>query len=144
MGLVMDILSIFHASGLFVLALLLGGMGFFAFIMTPLVFTQLPASTAGSFIRITFPVYSKVMGGLSLIAALMIAPKAESVALLAVFVFFILAWLILLPRINYYRDLQLAGNMQAGKPFNILHKLSVLINSMQMITAAVVFIRLVN
>lgn len=141
---VMDTLSIFHVSGLFVLALLLGGMGFFAFIMTPLVFTQLPASTAGPFIRTTFPVYSKVMGGLSLIAALMIAPKVESVALLVVFVFFILAWFILMPRINYYRDLQLGGNAQAGKPFNRLHKLSVLINSLQMIIAAVVFIRLIN
>lgn len=140
----MDILSISHISGLFFLALLLGGMGFFAFIMTPLVFTQLPASTAGPFIRITFPVYSKAMGGLSLIAALMIAQKAESFALLTVFAFFIFAWLILTPRINHYRDLQLGGNVQAGKPFNLLHKLSVLINSLQMVTVAVVFIRLVN
>jgi len=140
----MDLSSVFHVSGLFILALLLGGMGFFAFVMTPLVFTQLPASTAGPFIRITFPVYSKVMGCLSLIAALMIAPKAESVALLIVFAFFILAWLILMPRINHYRDLQLGGNKQAGKPFNLLHKLSVLINSLQMMTAAIVFIRLVN
>ena len=140
----MDTLSILHVSGLFVLALLLGGMGFFAFIMTPLVFTQLPASTAGPFIRITFPVYSKVMGGLSLIAALMITPKAESVALLAVFAFFIVAWLVLMPRINHYRDLQLGGDLQAEKPFNRLHKLSVLINSLQMMTAAVVFIRLIN
>ncbi len=140
----MDILTISHVSGLFVLALLLGGMGFFAFIMTPLVFTQLPASTAGPFIRITFPVYSKVMGTLSLIAALMIWRTAESIALAVVFVFFILAWLVLMPKINHYRDLQLAGNAQAGKPFNRLHKLSVLINSLQMVTAAVVFVRLVN
>ena len=140
----MDIISIFHISGLFFLALLLGGMGFFAFIMTPLVFTQLPANTAGPFIRTTFPVYSKVMGGICLIAALMIAPKAEFVALLIVFVFFILAWLILMPRINHYRDLQLGGNKRAAKPFNRLHKLSVLINSLQMMTVAVVFIRLVN
>lgn len=130
----MDILSVSHVSGLFVLALLLGGMGFFAFIMTPLVFTQLPASTAGPFIRITFPVYSKVMGALSLMAALMIRQTAESIALAVVFVFFILAWLVLMPRINHYRDLQLAGNAQAGKPFNRL----------QMVTAAVVFVRLVN
>lgn len=140
----MDLLPYFHVSGLFVLALLLGGMGFFAFIMTPLVFTQLPASTAGPFIRITFPVYSKAMGGLSLIAALLIAPKIEAVALAVVFLFFILAWLVLTPRINHYRDLQLGGNAQAGKPFNQLHKLSVLINSLQMVAAAVVFIRLVS
>ncbi len=140
----MDIFSVFHVSGLFVLALLLGGMGFFAFIMTPLVFTQLPASTAGQFIRISFPVYSKVMGGLSLVAALMVAPKTESAALLAVCFFFIFAWRVLMPRINHYRDLQLGGNKQAGKPFDRLHKLSVLINSLQMMTAAVVFIRLVN
>jgi hypothetical protein len=140
----MDILSISHVSGLFFLALLLGGMGFFAFIMTPLVFTKLPPSTAGPFIRLSFPIYSKAMGGLSLIAALLIWQRAESVALLTVFVFFILAWLVLMPRINHYRDLQLAGNVKAKKPFNRLHKLSVAINSLQMMTAAVVFIRLVS
>lgn len=140
----MDFSAISQVSGLFVLALLLGGMGFFAFIMTPLVFTQLPASTSGPFIRVTFPVYSKVMGALSLIAALMIWQTAESIALAVVFVFFILAWLVLMPKINHYRDLQLAGNAQAAKPFNRLHKLSVLINSLQMVTAAVVFVRLVN
>ena len=41
----------------FALALQLGGMIFFATVMAPLVFTKLPASEAGEFIRAVFPVY---------------------------------------------------------------------------------------
>lgn len=38
-------------------ALLLGGMVFFAAVMAPLVFTQLPAEQAGRIIRALFPFY---------------------------------------------------------------------------------------
>jgi hypothetical protein len=37
-----------------------------------------------------------------------------------------------MPKINHYRDHQLLGNQKAGKTFNVLHRLSVVINLAQM------------
>ncbi|GJL77873.1 MAG: hypothetical protein NPINA01_08620 [Nitrospinaceae bacterium] len=139
----MNINEVFHVSGLFLLALTLGGMVFFAAIMTPLVFTKLPPQTSGPFIRQVFPVYSMAMAGLSLLAAVLFW-KTNTVMflLLGVFILFIWAWLWLTPRINRYRDAQLDGNKRAGATFNRLHKLSVGVNVLQMGIVAVVFIKM--
>ena len=61
---------IIDMTGVFLLALITGGMFFFAAIMTPLVFTKLPPETSGPFIRQAFPVYSMAMAGMTLAAAL--------------------------------------------------------------------------
>jgi hypothetical protein len=139
----MDTLSVMNTAGLFSLATVLGGMIFFAFILTPMVFSQLPAETSGPFIRKMFPVYSKVMGGLSLLSAALLWNTPEAVFLFVVFILFLFGWLILMPRINRYRDAQLAGHKEAKPRFNFLHKFSVAINSLQLTTVGVVFIRLI-
>ena len=107
-------------------------MFFFAAIMTPLVFTKLPPEISGPFIRKAFPVYSQAMAGMTLAAALSFWSISESIYLGTVFIFFIWAWLWLMPRINRYRDEQLQGNQKAGKTFNILQRLRVGINLAQM------------
>jgi hypothetical protein len=66
----MNALQVLDISGIFLLSLVIGGMFFFATIMTPLVFTKLPPDISGPFIRKAFPIYSQVMGGLCLLAAL--------------------------------------------------------------------------
>ena len=128
----MNSLQIFDITGIFLLALIIGGMFFFAAIMTPLVFTKLSPEISGPFIRQTFPVYSQAMAGMTLAAALSLWSFSESIYLGTVFILFIWAWLWLMPRINRYRDDQLQGNQKAGKSFNILHRLSVGINLAQM------------
>lgn len=140
----MDINAIFYSSGLFALALVLGSMVFFAAIMTPLVFTKLPAETSGPFIRQVFPVYSMAMAGLSLLSGVLLWKTNEAVFIITVFVLFVWGWLWLMPRINRYRDAQLSGNEKAGTKFQRLHKLSVGVNVLQMGIVAVIFIKLVN
>jgi hypothetical protein len=118
--------------GIFFMALVLGGMFFFAAIMTPLVFTKLPPEISGPFIRQAFPVYSQAMAGMTLVAAITIWNYSLSLNLAVVFIFFIWGWLWLMPKINYYRDEQLRGNEKASKSFNLLHRISVVINLGQM------------
>ncbi len=128
----MNSLEIFEITGIFLLALIIGGMFFFAAIMTPLVFTKLPPETSGPFIRQAFPVYSQAMAGMTLAAALLLWSFSESIHLIIVFALFLWAWLWLMPKINSHRDNQLKGNQNSGKIFNILHRLSVVINLAQM------------
>ena len=119
-------------TGIFLLSLIIGGMFFFAAIMTPLVFTKLPPEISGPFIRQAFPVYSQAMAGMTLVAAITIWNYSLSLNLAGVFIFFIWGWLWLMPKINHYRDGQLRGDKKASKNFNFLHRLSVVINLGQM------------
>jgi hypothetical protein len=48
-----------------------------------------------------------------------------------------------MPKINRYRGEQLRGNQKAGKTFNILHRLSVVINLGQMWVIGFVLYRVV-
>tara|TARA_B100001167_G_scaffold121336_1_gene75412 strand:+ start:1142 stop:1570 length:429 start_codon:yes stop_codon:yes gene_type:complete len=140
----MSNLQIFDITGIFLLALIIGGMFFFAAIMTPLVFTKLPPEISGPFIRQTFPVYSQAMAGMTLAAALSLWSYSESVYLISVVILFLWAWLWLMPRINRYRDEQLKGNEKAEKTFNILHRLSVVVNLAQMGVIGFVLYRVVT
>jgi len=128
----MSNLQFFNITGIFLLSLIIGGMFFFAAIMTPLVFTKLPPEISGPFIRQTFPVYSQAMAGMTLAAALFLWSFSESIHLIIVFALFIWAWLWLMPRINRHRDDQLQGDQKSGKVFNLLHRLSVVVNLAQM------------
>jgi len=83
------------------------------------------------------------MGGLSLMAALLLWNHPEAIPLGIVFLLFLYGWLVLMPKINRYRDAQLAGHKEAKPKFNLLHKFSVVINSLQLTTVGVVFVRLV-
>ncbi|GIT64456.1 MAG: hypothetical protein Ct9H300mP23_00830 [Nitrospinota bacterium] len=127
----MSNLQIFDITGIFLLALIIGGMFFFAAIMTPLVFTKLPPEISGPFIRKRSQLQPGY-GGMTLAAALSLWSYSESVYLISVVILFLWAWLWLMPRINRYRDEQLKGNEKAEKTFNILHRLSVGVNLAQM------------
>ncbi|MEM1275532.1 MAG: DUF4149 domain-containing protein [Pseudomonadota bacterium] len=127
----MEILS------LFMIALLLGGMVFFSFVFSPLVFIHLPAETAGPFIRQVFPWYFLVVALLFILAAAALATIDLFWAGLAATmgVLGVLNRQGLMPKINSLRDAQLAGDAAAGKKFDLLHKASVAINFVQMIAA---------
>ena len=120
---------------LYVVAATLGAMLFFAVGVAPTVFQALPIAEAGLFLRTLFPRYylalivsSGLAGGLWISSA----PLAAAVC-----------WLItlstlwirqsLVPRINQLRDAELAGDAAAGTRFATLHRVSVIINMVQLL-----------
>ena len=119
--------------------MLLGAMLFFPSVVAPVVFTSLPEAQAGAFLRSMFPRYYAFMIALSLIAALLFLVGSNQSALLATLVclfvgvstLWVRQWL--LPRINAARDVQLAGDTEAGRRFDRDHKLSVGINMLQLV-----------
>lgn len=137
-------LPTFHVIAMFFTALALGGMAFFAFFMTPLVFAKLEREVAAGFLRAVFPVYFQVMAILSVVAALPIWYRAEAVVMAGVAAGFVFVKVLLLPPINRARDLRDQGDAAAAARFKRLHRLSVLINLAQMIAVAAVFVRLAS
>ncbi|WP_428484041.1 DUF4149 domain-containing protein [Rhodopila sp.] len=126
---------------LFALALLLGGMVFFAAVIAPLVFTRLPAPQAGGFIRAVFPFYYLYVFLTSAVAALALAPlpAAVAVALIAAMTIWLRQWL--MPRINVFSDAAQAGDRAAKHRFDRAHRLSVAVNLAQMLIAGGVLVR---
>ena len=123
---------------------LFGGMVFFAAIFAPLVFQHLPKETAAGFIRAVFPRY--YLGGalVALPAAGFILPlsRLDGAAMLAVAAGFLLLRQGFLPAINLLRDRAHAGDVAAERGFKRMHRLSVLVNLVQMVIAGAVLGRL--
>jgi uncharacterized membrane protein YhiD involved in acid resistance len=112
--------------GLFATALLFGGMVFFALIVAPNVFRALGPQHAAAFLRRLFPVYYVFGAGMA--AAAVVASG------------FVFSRQGLMPRINAYRDAELAGDASAKQPFARLHRLSVVVNLAQMVLVALVLV----
>ena len=119
--------------------MLLGAMLFFPSVVAPVVFTSLSEEQAGAFLRSMFPRYYAFMIALSLIAALLFLVVSDESAyqaaivclLVGVSTLWVRQWL--MPRINTARDAQLAGDTEAGRRFDRDHKLSVGINTVQLV-----------
>ena len=128
---------------LLALGLLFGGMAFFAAAVAPLVFSRLPPDRSGPFIRQVFPVYYLWVLGTAAAAAVALLPvrpwDAAAMALVAAATW----WLRqrLMPRINALSDAAQAGDAAAGTRFARAHRLSVVVNAAQILTAAAVFAR---
>lgn len=133
----MEPLPVSHVITGLALALTFGGMTFFSAVIAPLVFTKLPAATAGAFIRQLFPWYYLSMGITTLVALVALASGAGGIASweaglsALVLLGFIYTRQSLMPTINRARDAELAGDDEAGVRFSRLHRLSVLINGLQ-------------
>lgn len=137
-------MTIAAAAALLALALLLGGMGFFAAVVAPLVFTRLPPEIAGRFIRQVFPAYYLWVLGLSAAAAVALLPIRPWDALAAAAVAAATLWLRqgLMPRINALSDqAQATGDGAAKAGFARAHRLSVVVNLAQMAAALVLLLR---
>lgn len=118
---------------------LLGAMLFFAGIVAPSVFRFLESETAGRFLRGLFPRY--YLFGLAVsILALALALHAfaflSAGVLAAVAAGFAIARFGLVPRIDAARDGERAGDQDSAKRFKRLHRVSVLINLVQMLALA--------
>ncbi len=139
----------FHVLAVVVVALVLGGMVFFAAFMTPIVFAKLPRETAGTFLAQVFPVYYQAMAVAAALAVLLagIADLAQpiganTVLLVLVALGFVGARYALLPRIERHRDGARAGNPDAMRAFAQLHRRSVFLNLAQMVAVAVVLVNM--
>ena len=127
---------------LYVVAATLGAMLFFAVGVAPTVFQALPIQEAGLFLRKLFPrYYLALIVGSGLAGGLWIssAPMAAAICLL---IAGSTLWIrqSLVPRINQLRDAELAGDATAGARFATLHRVSVIINMVQLL--ALVFLLL--
>ena len=127
---------------LYVVAATLGAMLFFAVGVAPTVFQALPIAEAGLFLRTLFPRYylalivgSGLAGGLWISSAPLAAAVCWLIALSTL-------WIrqSLVPRINQLRDAELAGDAAAATRFATLHRVSVIINMVQLL--ALVFLLL--
>ncbi len=124
------------------LAMLLGVMLFFSFVVAPQVFRQLEAAEAGRVIRALFPWYYAVVIALSLIATIALAPARPLVAgfvgLVLASALFARQWL--MHRINAASDASQRGDSAARRRFGRLHGWSVVINLIQMVLVAVALV----
>jgi len=131
------------AWGEFWVACLLGGMLFFPSVVAPVVFKALPEEQAGTFLRAMFPRYYSFIIVLGVAACVsyalaesgsggsVLAPTVGITGLLVVSTLWVKQSL--LPKINAARDAELAGDASAGASFNTMHRLSVVINMVQLL-----------
>ena len=112
----------------------------------PLVFIKLGTEAGGRFIREVFPVYYVAMDGTSIAATILLifastARGTDAVAMGCIGMVIFLARFALLPIINHSRDAGQAGNLAAKKRFDALHRVSVIVNVIQMLAVLVVLAR---
>ena len=93
-----------------------------------------------------FPVYYVAMGAVSIAAAVLLAfasaaRGADALAMACIGIVFFLARYVLLPIINRNRDVGQAGDVAAKKRFDALHRVSVIVNLVQMVAVLVVLVR---
>ncbi len=125
--------------------ILLGSMLFFAAVVAPSVFRFVSEREAGLFLRGMFPRY--YLWGV--IISLVMVPLAAYVSLwlllssLILLSLFVIARQVLMPAINQSRDLAKQGDTVAKNRFNRLHRVSVMINALQMLLLIAVIIHLV-
>ena len=114
-----------------IIAISLGMMIFFSFVLAPMIFKILDAENAGKFVRKIFPYYYFVNLIFLSIAAILLflisSLNKDLYIILLLVMSFIFAQFILMPLINKLKD----NNQE--KKFEYAHVLSVLINFLQMI-----------
>ena len=89
---------------------------------------------AGSFLRKLFPNYYSFIIIVSGLAAILDDFKNPVFFIcIVILVSTLIIRQFLMPRINLWRDAELAGNMTAGHKFKIAHRLTVVLNVGQMI-----------
>ena len=140
-------LSVVTTITIFLTALVLGGMVFFAAIFAPTVFRTLEKNAAGRLIRAVFPQYYRFLivltGAAAVCAALTPIGIIDTSVLAITALLFVFSLMWLMPRINQARDASEAGDESAETRFSCLHRASVGINMVQMIAVAVIFGRMV-
>ena len=128
---------------LFVVAATLGAMLFFAVGVAPTVFQALPIEQAGLFLRQLFPRYYLALIVGSGVAGCMWISSAPMAAGACLLIAVSTLWIRqrLVPHINQLRDAELAGNTAAGARFATLHRVSVIINMIQLLALVALLLK---
>jgi len=129
--------------GAIALSAVFGAMVFFPAVVAPTVFRALEPEAAGQFLRAVFPGYYLFLVLASGVAAVGLYAQpviALSLALVAASTLAVRQGFV--PRINAWRDAELAGDAAAGRKFALGHRVSVLINLIQLgvVLAALVWV----
>ena len=116
---------------IYLIAMILGIMLFFSFVIAPVVFTTLDKDNARNFIRRIFPFYYNVNLAISFIVLLLFLFLSklgvDFYLILLITILFAISNYLLMPLINKYRD------EKQDKKFKYSHFISVVINFVQMI-----------
>ena len=116
---------------IYLIAMILGIMLFFSFVIAPVVFTSLDEDNARKFIRRIFPFYYNVNLAISFIVLLVFLFLSklgvDFYLILLITILFATSNYLLMPLINKYRD------EKQEKKFKYSHFISVVINFVQMI-----------
>lgn len=125
-------------------AFVFGGITFFSFVIAPLAFAELGVETAGRLVRRVFPRYYLVTAAASAAATLALASGhlVSAGAMAVVCLGSVVARQGLMPAINASRDRATAGDAKAGRRFDRLHRVSVIINAAQLLVTLAVLVRL--
>ena len=123
---------------IYLIAMILGIMLFFSFVIAPVVFTSLDEDNARKFIRRIFPFYYNVNLAISFIVLLLFLFLSkfglDFYLILLITILFAISNYLLMPLINKYRD------EKQDKKFKQSHFVSVVINFVQMILLVIVLI----
>ena len=124
--------------GIYLIAMILGIMLFFSFVIAPVVFTTLDEDNARKFIRRIFPFYYNVNLAISFVVLLtfLFLSKlgVDFYLILLITILFATSNYLLMPLINKYRD------EKQDKKFKYSHFISVVINFVQMLFLVVMLI----
>ena len=116
---------------IYLIAMILGIMLFFSFVIAPVVFTTLDEDNARKFIRKIFPFYYNVNLAISFIVLLLFLFLSKFglnfYLIFLITILFAISNYLLMPLINKYRD------EKQDKKFKYSHFISVVINFVQMI-----------
>ena len=116
---------------IYLIAMILGIMFFFSFVIAPVVFTTLDEDNARKFIRKIFPFYYNVNLAISFVILLIFLFLSklgfDFYLILLITILFAISNYLLMPLINKYRD------EKQDKKFKYSHFISVIINFVQMI-----------
>ena len=116
---------------IYLIAMILGIMLFFSFVIAPVVFTTLDEDNSRKFIRRIFPFYYNVNLAISFIVLLLFLLLSklgvDFYLILIITILFAISNYLLMPLINKYRD------EKQDKKFKYSHFISVVINFVQMI-----------
>ena len=126
-------MQILEILGLYAVAILVGGMVFFPSVVAPTVFKSLSPADAGLFLRKLFPTYYVFIIVASAVgAACLFAQPFLAATLVVIAVSTLAVRQILVPKINAWRDQELAGDASAAKHFKTGHSASVFFNLVQL------------
>jgi hypothetical protein len=117
---------------LYALSLMLGGMVFFAAVTTPVAFARLEKEQARHYIRGVFPIYYLWVLATSAIAAVALFPLDRRASIVMAACAALAIWM----RQGVMLRIRAADEAGDQTAFKKLHRLSVIVNLLQMVAAA--------